>query len=76
VRLAGEGGDVLEVGVVALFGFLVGLACLARHAARCHGRVSRHALEVVFAQEADEHAVTAVIPGNAGNHGDLGIRRG
>jgi isoleucyl-tRNA synthetase len=52
-------------------GLLVGLTCLARHATAVPGLALGHHLEVVGGQEPDQQAVAPVIPGDAGNNGDL-----
>ena len=50
---------------------MVGLAGAAGGAAGACGRLERHLLYVVIVHEADEDAVVGVVPGDAGNHGDL-----
>jgi hypothetical protein len=50
---------------------VVGLAGAAGGAAGAGGRLERHLLYVVIVHEADEDAVVGVIPGDAGNYGDL-----
>ena len=50
---------------------MVGLAGAAGGAAGAGGRLERHLLYVVIVHEADEDAVVGVVPGDAGNHGDL-----
>jgi hypothetical protein len=50
---------------------VVGLAGATGGAASAGGRLERHLLYVVIVHEADEDAVVGVVPGDAGNHGDL-----
>ena len=51
-------------------------APLHRLEAGVGGRRERHLLYVVIVHEADEDAVVGVVPGDAGNHGDLTLLAG